>query len=185
MIFKETPIAGSFLIDLERIEDERGFFAQAWQREEAAAYGIDDDFNRANISFNRKNGTVRGLHAQKEDGAEIKLVQCIRGRIFDVLVDIRPDSATFGQWFGAELTAENHRMLYIPRGCLHGFQTLEDNSEVFYRVVGQYQPALEIGARYDDPAFSIVWPSAENRTLSVKDESWPAFSVSNEVLSCK
>jgi dTDP-4-dehydrorhamnose 3,5-epimerase len=177
VIFQETPIAGSFLLDLELIEDERGFFAQAWQRDEAAAHGIEDDFNRANISFNRKKGTVRGLHAQKGDASEIKLVQCIRGRIFDVLVDIRPESATFGQWFGAELTADNHRMLYIPQGCLHGFQTLEDNAEVFYRVIGNYQPALEIGARYDDPMFGIVWPTVEERILSVKDENWPRFSL--------
>lgn len=177
MIVRETPLRGVFVVDIDRLEDERGFFASLWQRDEAARYGMEADFNRANLSFNRKAGTLRGLHAQKDSGAEIKLVQCVRGAIFDVAVDIRPDSPTCGQWFGLELTAENHRMLYIPRGFLHGFQTLTDDAEVLYQVAGHYRPELEIGARYDDPAFSIDWPETATRILSRKDEGWADFKV--------
>jgi dTDP-4-dehydrorhamnose 3,5-epimerase len=176
VIVRETPLRGVFVVDIERLEDERGFFASMWQRDDAERHGLEAGFNRANLSFNRKAGTLRGLHAQKDPGAEIKLVQCNRGAIFDVAVDIRPESPTFGQWFGTELTAENHRMLYIPRGFLHGFQTLADDTEVFYQVVGQYRPELEIGARFDDPAFNIRWPEAATRILSPKDQGWPDFT---------
>lgn len=177
MLFQETPIEGAFVIELERLEDERGFFAEGWKQEAAERYGIGTAFNRTNLSYNKQKGTVRGLHSQKDPYSEVKLVQCNRGAIFDVLVDVRPASATYGQWFGTELTAENHRMLYIPRGCLHGFQTLVDDTEVFYQVAGNYQPGSEVGARFDDPAFDIAWPATETRILSPKDQAWPRFSL--------
>jgi dTDP-4-dehydrorhamnose 3,5-epimerase len=179
MKFQETPLKGAFIIDIDRLEDERGFFAEGWKKEDAAAYGIGTDFNRTNISFNRKKDTLRGLHSQKEPHSEIKLVRCNRGAIYDVIVDIRSDSATYGQWFGIEITAESHRLLYIPRGFLHGFQTLEDNTEVFYQVAGHYKPDMEIGVRFDDPAFNIQWPAVDkpaDRTLSPKDQTWQPFT---------
>jgi dTDP-4-dehydrorhamnose 3,5-epimerase len=175
MIFRETRLPGAFLIDVERFEDERGFFAEGWKQDEAEKHGIHAVFNRSNISYNRKAGTLRGLHAQREPYAEAKLVRCPRGAIFDVIVDIRPDSPTYLQWDSAVLDAENRRMLYLAPGFLHGFQTLADDTEVFYQVAGTYRPDMEIGARFDDPAFNIRWPEAGERTLSPKDQQWGAF----------
>lgn len=178
MIFQKTPLSGAFIVELEKIEDERGFFAEAWKRKTAEQYGISVEFNRSNISFNRKAGTFRGLHAQTAPFAEAKLIHCIQGSVFDVIVDIRPESPTYCQWFGVELSAENHRMLYVPRGFLHGFETLVDNSTVFYEVAGDYTPQAEIGARYDDPAFAIAWPQVTDEpTLSDKDAHWPWFKI--------
>lgn len=177
MIFRETRLPGAFIIDVERFEDERGFFAEGWKQEEAEKYGISAVFNRSNISYNRNKGTLRGMHAQRAPYAEAKLIRCPRGAVFDVIVDIRPDSATYLQWEGVELNAENRRMLYVPRGLLHGFQTLVDDTEVFYQVAGTYRPDQEVGARYDDPAFNIDWPIPEAPTLSPKDQNWPPFEV--------
>jgi dTDP-4-dehydrorhamnose 3,5-epimerase len=180
MIFQETRLSGAFIVDLEKIEDERGFFAEAWKGKAAEQHGISVTFNRSNISFNRNTGTIRGLHAQQEPFAEAKLIHCIQGKVFDVIVDIRPESPTYCQWFSVELSAENHRMLYVPRGFLHGFETLVENSTVFYEVAGEYTPHAEIGARYDDPAFAINWPRvAAEPTLSDKDARWPLFPVTN------
>lgn len=176
MIVRETRLKGVFIIDIDPIADERGFFAEGWKGEVAASYGMDANFNRTNISHNRRAGTVRGLHRQTDPHAEAKLVRCIRGSIFDVAVDVRPDSPTCRQWVGVELTADNYRMLYISRGFLHGFQTLIPETTVFYQVAGIYTPSAEQGARYDDPAFGIVWPEAEERTLSAKDQAWPSFA---------
>lgn len=175
MIFQETKLKGAFIIDIEKIEDERGFFAEGWKQDVAEQHGITVVFNRTNISNNRKKGTLRGLHSQRAPYGETKLVRCIKGSIFDVMVDIRPESPTCGQWVGAELSADNHRMLYIPCGFLHGFQTLEDDTTVFYQVAGTYKPDLEQGARFDDPAFNIGWPEAATRVLSPKDQQWPNF----------
>lgn len=183
MIFTESPVRGAFIIDLQRFEDGRGFFAEGWKDIEALAHGIEVIFNRSNISYNCQAGTIRGLHAQRAPHAEAKLVRCPRGAIFDVVADIRPDSPTAGQWFGMELTADNRRMIYVPRGCLHGFQTLVDDTEVFYQVSGDYRPEAEFGARYDDPAFNIAWPVAAQPVLSPKDERWPAFPLSQTSLS--
>ena len=177
MIFQESKLAGAFIIDIQRFEDERGFFAEGWKSDEAETQGIQAIFNRSNISYNRTTGTLRGLHAQQAPYAEAKLIRCPRGSIFDVIVDIRPESPTYLQWQGVELTAENRRMLYVPQGFLHGFQTLADDVEVFYQVAGTYRPDQEIGARYDEPAFGIQWPEAPNRVLSPKDQNWPAFKV--------
>ncbi|WP_303673126.1 dTDP-4-dehydrorhamnose 3,5-epimerase [Vampirovibrio chlorellavorus] len=175
MIFTPTPLAGAFVVDIEKLEDERGFFAEGWKDEVAAAHGISVVFNRTNISYNRKAGTVRGLHSQRAPYEEAKLVRCIQGAIFDVIVDIRPHSPTYLQWYGLVLSAENHRMLYMPHGFLHGFQTLVPDSTVSYQVAGTYQPQQEVGARFDDPAFGIDWPDVGERVLSPKDQAWPPF----------
>ncbi len=187
MIFQEAPLTGAFVIEVERLEDERGFFAEGWKDTDAQAHGIDAVFNRSNISYNKAKGTLRGLHAQRKPYTEAKLVRCPRGAIFDVIVDIRPQSITYGQWFGVELNAENRRMLYIPQDFLHGFLTLADDTEVFYQVAGTYRPDMEIGARYDEPAFNIQWPQIDNQTvaptLSPKDQGWPLFeTLSKETL---
>ncbi len=176
MIFTETPLAGAYIVDIQRLEDERGFFAEGWKPQEAEALGITTVFTRSNMSFNKTKGTVRGLHAQSAPHAEAKLVRCVRGAIFDVMVDVREGSPTYGQWVGEKLTAENRRMLYIPEGFLHGFQTITHLTEVFYQVAGDYTPSAEVGARYDDPLFAIDWPEEATRIFSPKDETWPSFS---------
>jgi dTDP-4-dehydrorhamnose 3,5-epimerase len=177
MIFQETKLKGAFIIDIEKIEDERGFFAEGWKQNVAEQHGIQAEFTRTNISNNAKKGTLRGMHSQKAPYAEAKLVRCIQGSIVDAIVDIRPDSPTYLQWISVELSAQNYRMLYVPCGFLHGFQTLEDDTTVFYQVAGIYHPEAEQGARYDDPAFNIQWPQATERTLSPKDKSWPDFII--------
>lgn len=182
MIFTPTPLKDAYVVEMERFEDERGFFCEVWKDTEARKHDIDVTFNRSNLSFNKTKGTVRGLHAQAEPYAEAKLVRCLRGAIYDAIVDIRPDSPTYMRWFGVELSAENKRLLYVPRGFLHGFQTLLDESEVYYEVAGHYQPDQEMGARFDDPAFGIQWPLSSKLILSPKDQQWPAFkSVSTPI----
>ena len=174
MIFTETRLQGAFLVDLEPRGDERGFFARAWCRNEFEARGLNVDLVQANVSFSRDRGTLRGLHFQREPHAETKLVRCTRGAIYDVIVDLRPQSATYGEWIGVELTSDNHRMLYVPENFAHGFITLTDDVEVMYQVTAFYAPAAEGGLRYDDPALGIVWPE-EVRVISDKDRSWPDF----------
>ena len=176
MIFHETKLKGAFVIELDRQEDERGFFARAWCRKEFEAHDLNRNLVQANVSYNHKRGTLRGMHYQVAPYEETKLVRCFRGAIYDVIVDLRPDSPTYLQWFGVELTAENRRMLYVPEGFAHGFQTLEDDTEVFYQVSQFYTPAAERGARWDDPTFAIEWPAAKRRVISVKDQNWPLFS---------
>ncbi len=182
MIFKPTPLKDAFVVEIEKIQDERGYFAEGWKDEVALEHGIQVQFNRTNISYNKNAGTLRGLHAQKAPFEEAKLVRCIQGSLFDVIVDIRPQSETYLQWFGVLLSAENHRMLYIPTGFLHGFQTLTRDTIAFYQVAGTYTPHAEVGAQYNDPAFGIQWPMEGAYTLSPKDRQWPAFQP--EVLSC-
>jgi dTDP-4-dehydrorhamnose 3,5-epimerase len=176
MRFVETPLAGAFVIDLEPRVDERGFFARAWCANEFAAHGLNAHIVQANLSTNRTRGTLRGLHYQVPPYEEAKIVRCIRGAIYDVIVDLRPDSRTYLEWFGVELTAENRRMLYVPERFAHGFQTLEDDSEVFYQVTQFYTPDSERGIRWDDPAIRIAWPAVDERVISPKDQTWPAFS---------
>lgn len=176
MTFVETKLPGAYIIELKRLEDERGFFAEAWKPSEAEAHGIFEPFIRSNVSFNRHAGTLRGLHAQGGASAEAKLVRCFKGAVVDVIVDIRPDSPAYCQWIAVELTAGNHRMLYVPKGFLHGFQTLVPETEVFYQCSHLYDPAAEIGARYDDPAFGIDWPAPAEKILSDKDRRWPPFA---------
>ena len=170
-----TPIAGAHLIDPEPIVDERGFFARLWSQTAFADQGLAEDFVQCNSAFNVGRATLRGLHYQVAPHQEVKLVRCVHGAIFDVLVDLRPDSPTHLRWFGTELTARNRTMLYVPQGCAHGYVTLEDASEVFYLVSHPYHPEAERGARWDDPLFAIQWPIVDGLTISAKDRSWPDY----------
>jgi len=174
MKFKDTPIPGAYVIEPERIGDARGFFARTYCQKEFSERGLSPDFVQCNISFNRGKGTLRGMHYQAEPHSEIKIVRCTMGSIYDVIVDLRPESAAFKSWFAVELTAENRIMLYVPAGIAHGFQTLEDNTEVFYQMSGFYAPDYARGVRWDDPAFGIEWPE-ENRTISDKDLQFESF----------
>jgi dTDP-4-dehydrorhamnose 3,5-epimerase len=175
MIFRETRLKGAFIIEPERLEDERGFFARTFCLEEFKAHGIHFQVVQCNISFNKKKGTLRGMHYQIAPYEEAKLVRCTRGAIYDVIIDLRPESPTFKQWIAVELTAENHQMLYVPEGFAHGFQTLEDNTEVFYQMSEFYHPECVRGVRWDDPAFGIEWPPVEQRIISPKDQEYPNF----------
>jgi dTDP-4-dehydrorhamnose 3,5-epimerase len=174
MIFKESKIAGAWVVDLNRMGDDRGFFARAWCREEFAAKGITTELSQANISFSEQAGTVRGMHFQRAPHEEMKAVRCVRGGIFDVVLDLRKGSPTFGQWEGVELTAENRRMLVVPEGCAHGFQTLEDDTEAFYLGSAAYAPESEGGVRWNDPAFGIAWPLGVSE-ISDKDAALPDY----------
>ncbi len=160
MIFDPTPLPGTFLVRLEPRHDERGFFARSWCREEYLARGLNGDLLQCSISYNHRRGTLRGLHYQAPPAAETKLVRCTRGRIHDVVVDLRRGAPTFKRFWATELSAENRHMLYIPEGLAHGFLTLEDHSEVAYQISAPYRPETARGLRYDDPAFAVDWPFA-------------------------
>ncbi len=174
MKFRETELSGAYIIDIEPSKDDRGLFARAWCQKEFEAHGLSSSIVQANISQNRKRGTLRGLHWQRQPYAECKLLRCTRGSVYDVIVDLRRDSDTFRSWVGVELTEQNHRMLFVPENFAHGFQTLEDNSEIFYQVTQFYTPDAEWGARYDDPAFAIDWP-LDVTAISEKDVGWNPF----------
>jgi dTDP-4-dehydrorhamnose 3,5-epimerase len=175
MIFSETALPGAYVIDLERIEDERGFFARAWCERELTEHGLETRIAQSNVSFNKHKGTLRGMHFQRPPHQETKLIRCIRGGLFDVIIDLRPDSTGYKRWMGVELTADNRRMLYVPRGFAHGFQTLEDDTEIFYMVSEFYTPEAEGGVRWDDPAFAVEWPLGPPTEISQKDQQWPDF----------
>lgn len=174
MIFKETKLKGAYIIELEPIEDERGFFARSFCIEEFKKNGINFNIVQCNISYNEKKGTLRGMHYQVAPYEEAKLVSCIKGAIYDIIIDLRKSSFTYCQWVAVELTAENYKMLYIPKGFAHGFQTLEDNSVVFYQMSEFYHPECARGVRWDDPAFGIKWPLAEV-IISAKDRGYSDF----------
>lgn len=167
-----TNIDGAYVVERTPIEDERGYFVRAFCRKELGDAGMNADFVQSNISGNHKKGTVRGMHAQKDGYEEEKLVGCTRGKIFDVCVDLRENSATYLQYVGVELSEKNGKMLYIPKGCLHGYQTLEDNTQAFYFTTQYYAPGCEIGYLYNDPNFAIDWPIKVNLTISEKDQKW-------------
>jgi dTDP-4-dehydrorhamnose 3,5-epimerase len=169
--FVETPLAGLYVVEIEPRYDERGFFARSYCSEEFKANGFEREVAQCNISFNEKAGTLRGLHFQAEPHGEAKLVRCTQGAIYDVAVDIRPSSTTYLKWYSAELTSENRRMMFIPEGFAHGFQTLMDDSEIFYVMFESYHPESARGMRWDDPAFGIVWPLA-SRIISEKDRTY-------------
>jgi len=173
VIFTELELAGAYVLDLERREDERGFFARAWCANELAEHGLETRLVQANVSFNRLKGTVRGMHMQEPPHAEVKLIRATRGAVYDVIVDVRPDSPTRGRWAGVELSAENGRALYVPEGFAHGYQTLEDGTETFYLVSEFYAPGAERGLRWDDPGLAIEWPQPEGAIVSEKDRAWP------------
>jgi dTDP-4-dehydrorhamnose 3,5-epimerase len=174
MIFTATVLPGVFIIEPERRQDERGFFARTWCQREFEAQGLCTQWVQCNISFNQQRGTLRGMHYQVAPYAETKLVRCTMGAIYDVVIDLRPDAPTFKRWVGIELTAANRRMLYIPEGVGHGFQTLEDETEVFYQMSQYYAPEYARGVRWDDAAFKVSWP-AEQRIISARDQSFPDF----------
>jgi dTDP-4-dehydrorhamnose 3,5-epimerase len=175
MIFHETKLKGAYIIDPEKREDERGFFARSWCQREFEQHGLVSEAVQANISFNRKKGTLRGMHYQAAPHEETKLVRCTRGAIYDVIIDVREDSPTYRDWIGVELTAGNYRMLYVPKGFAHGFQTLADDAEVVYQVTQFYTPGAERGIRWDDPAIRIDWPLAV-QSISDKDANWPVLT---------
>ena len=174
MRFVEAPLAGVFLIELDLIEDERGHFARTFDAAEFERHGLDPAVAQCNTSYNARAGTLRGMHYQADPDGEAKLVRCTRGAIHDVVVDLRPASRTYCRWFGAELTSGNARMLYVPIGFAHGFQTLEDATEVHYQMSHHYVPEQGRGVRFDDPAFGIEWPLA-TRIVSDRDRRYPDF----------
>ncbi len=175
MKFEETKLSGAFVIELQRMEDRRGFFARAFCRREFAAHGLNPAVAQCNTSFNRAAGTLRGMHYQTDPFPEVKLVRCIRGAIHDVIIDLRPASPTYRAWAGFDLSAENHRTLYVPEGFAHGYLTLADDTVVFYQVSEFYNPGHERGIRWNDPAFAIHWPLTP-RIVSPKDASHPDFA---------
>jgi len=175
MKFIETELSGAYVIEIEKREDERGFFARAYCEHEFKDNGLNTKYVQSNISYNDKLGTLRGMHLQKAPHGEIKLVRCIKGAIYDVILDLRKTSATFKQWRAFELTQENHQTLYIPDGFAHGFITLEDNVEVFYQHSTFYAPNADASVRWDDPAFDIKWPEMEKIIISDKDKNFSNF----------
>jgi len=178
MIFTETSLPGVYLIDIEPIGDVRGFFSRFWCSKEFSAQGLSFEVAQINVSHNAEAGTLRGLHYQREPHAEAKVVACTSGRVFDVAVDVRPDSPTYLQWFGIELNAEDRRMLYVPVGFAHGYQTLEDNTGLLYLVSEFYSPDAEAGLRFDDPAIGIDWPLPA-ASVSDKDANWALLPAGN------
>lgn len=174
MKFEEAKIPGVWVLDLERREDNRGFFARTFCEDEFATHGLVTRFVQCNLSSNAKRGTLRGLHFQDEPKPEVKLVRCVQGSVFDVVVDLRRDSPTYCQWIGVELSAENGRALYIPAGIAHGFQTLEDGSVLYYHMGEFYEPSLASGVRWNDAAFGITWPIARP-ILSDKDAAYTDY----------
>lgn len=175
MIFETTPIPGVYTIGVEKREDERGFFARGWCQREFVEHGLPDRFAQMNISHNRRRHTLRGFHYQLAPNQEDKLLRCVRGAIFDVVIDLRPDSPTFMRSFSVELSAANYRTVLVPKGCANAFLTLADNTEVIYLVSEFYAPAAERGVRWNDPAFAIDWPAVP-AVISEKDASWPDFA---------
>ncbi|HXG03314.1 MAG TPA: dTDP-4-dehydrorhamnose 3,5-epimerase [Candidatus Binatia bacterium] len=174
MIFQPLRLKGAFVVEPEPVVDERGFFARTWCRREFEAQGLHADLAQCSVSFNARRGTLRGLHYQAEPHAEVKLVRCTRGAIWDVLVDLRPDSPTFKEHAAVVLDETNRRMVYVPEGVAHGFLTLADATEVFYQISAFHHPASARGVRWDDPAFAIPWPEPV-RVISERDRTFPDF----------
>lgn len=175
MKFLPTDLAGAFFIELEEHHDERGFFARAWCAHEYEVHGLRNTIAQVNVSYNATKGTLRGLHYQVPPSAEAKVVRCTRGAIFDVIVDLRAGSPTYAQWLGVMLNAARRNMLYVPEGFAHGFQTLEDETEVLYLMSNFHDPETARGIRFDDPAFAIEWPLPV-LSISEKDARWDRFS---------
>lgn len=176
MIFDETFLKGAFLIDIEPVCDERGLFARSWCQREFQQNGISCEFVQCNISSNNKKGTLRGMHFQEAPYAEAKLVRCTRGAIYDVIIDLRPESTTFLKWYAVELSEYNRKALFIPEGFAHGFQTIADTSEVFYQMSEFYHPDYARGVKWNDPVFGIDWPE-DIRIISEKDQEYPDFQL--------
>jgi dTDP-4-dehydrorhamnose 3,5-epimerase len=175
MKFERVALSGVYLVHLEPRADERGMFARAFCAREFVAEGLETTFVQANVSTNSRSGTVRGMHFQRNPGAEVKLVRSVKGAIYDVVVDMREDSATYLHWFGAELSEHNGLAMYVPKGFAHGYQALTDGATVFYFVNAFYAPQLEDGVRFDDPKLAIRWPRAVSE-VSAKDATWPLLA---------
>jgi dTDP-4-dehydrorhamnose 3,5-epimerase len=173
--FVDTPVTGAKVVELDRHVDERGFFARMWDPGELVDAGLTPSLAQASVSRSTRAGTLRGMHFQHPPHEEAKLVRCVRGAIFDVALDLRPDSPTYLRWYGVRLDIENGRALYIPEGCAHGFQTLEDDADVLYLISHPYVPEAAGGVRWDDPAFGIEWPPARERTIGARDLTWPDY----------
>jgi dTDP-4-dehydrorhamnose 3,5-epimerase len=180
MNFTETPLAGAYLVDLEKRGDERGFFARFFCEREFAGHGLENRFVQINNSLSVEEGTLRGMHYQLPPAAEVKLVRCLAGALWDAILDLRPRSPTFGRWFGAELSAENRRMMYVPQGFAHGFLTLRPDTEALYLVSAFYAPERERGVRWNDPRFAIAWPGAP-RVISDKDAGQRDFDPAHHL----
>jgi dTDP-4-dehydrorhamnose 3,5-epimerase len=176
MIFTAAPLAGAYVMEPRKIEDDRGFFGRILCRDEFRQHGLRLDVPQTNVARTRRRGTMRGLHFQEAPHAEIKIVRCTRGAVYDVIVDLRPESPTFTRWFGVELTEDNFKALYVPEGFAHGYLTLVDDSEVYYHTSEVYHPESATGVRYDDPEFGIVWPIAVE-IVSRQDSEWPDFAM--------
>jgi dTDP-4-dehydrorhamnose 3,5-epimerase len=176
MLYKETNLPGAYIITLQPKEDERGFFARTFCKKEMEQYRLHTNFVQCNVSYNRKKGTLRGLHFQAAPHGEVKIVSCHRGVLFDVIVDIRKESPTYGKWFGIELSADNHQALYVPEGFAHGFQTLTDDVEVFYLMGNFYEPTAARGIRWDDASIGIEWP-VKNPIMSEQDKKFPELAI--------
>ena len=176
MRFRTTPVQGAYVIDVDRIGDSRGYFGRLWCENELREQGLVSCIKQSNVGFSPQAGTLRGLHYQRPPHQEVKIVRCTRGRVFDVVVDIRPDSPTFKEWYGLELNPDNGSMLYVPEGCATGYLTLEDDSEIYYNTSELYAPDAATGIRYNDSMFGIEWPG-EIKVLSDSDKGWPDFSV--------
>jgi dTDP-4-dehydrorhamnose 3,5-epimerase len=174
MIFTETILKNAYIIELEKREDHRGFFARTWDKKEFEEHNLNSNLVQCNVSFSKKCGTLRGMHYQKNPFEESKVIRCTKGKIFDVIIDLRSSSSTFKKWFGIELTEENYKMLYVPEGFAHGFQSLEDDSEIIYQVSEFYTPNSELGIHWNDPEFNITWP-IEEKIITEKDNSWKLF----------
>jgi len=176
MVFNEIEVVGAFEVELEKLEDERGFFARAWCENEFRKMGLKVCIAQCNISFSEKRGTLRGMHYQARPCEEAKLVRCTKGAIYDVIIDLRPDSSSFLKHAAVRLSEDSHKMMYVPEGCAHGFQTLEDNTEVFYQMSIQYAPEYAQGVRWNDPVFAIHWP-IERPIILMRDNEYPDFEV--------
>jgi len=174
--FTELELKGAFVIEVDKIQDERGFFGRLWCENELKKHGLNTNIVQSNVSLSKKKGTLRGMHFQRGEYAETKFVRCTQGSVYDVIVDLRPESPTFKQWCGVKLTADNYKMIYVPENFAHAFLTLEDNSEVYYMVTQFYNSENEGGLRYNDPEINIEWPIEINE-ISDKDNNHPNFSL--------
>lgn len=188
MIFTPTQLEGAYVVEPEQMEDSRGFFARTWCREEFRQHGLNANLVQCSISFNRHEGTLRGMHLQAPPHEEAKLVRCTTGAIYDVVLDLRPDSPTFRRWMAVELSAANRRMVYIPEGCAHGLLTLADNTEIFYQMSAAYHADSQRGVRFNDEAFAILWPrkpvviSPQDEALAdFSPEAWSSYATGVEV----
>jgi dTDP-4-dehydrorhamnose 3,5-epimerase len=179
MIFKETTLPGAYVIEPERINDHRGFFARVWCKKELQQRGLNGDLSQSNIGFSHRKGTLRGLHFQRFPYAESKIVRCTRGAIFDVIVDLRPESSTYKCWFGVGLSDENRKMIYVPEGMAQGYLTLRDDTEINYHTSQFFNPEAATGVRFDDPVLAIQWPLAAS-VVSEQDRNWPLLAPQGE-----